>query len=340
MLPKSSNHGHRFSRKLSLVGISLVSLLVVIMLLAGCSSAATTTPPTTTAVTTTAPTTTAVQATTAVPTTTATSPTPHANTEVILSSTTSVRDSGLMDKLIPVFEKESGYTVKPIYNGSGAALALGTKGEADVLVVHSPTAEKAFMDACSGSDRRLIMHNDFVILGPTSDPAGIKGSATAVDAFKKIAEAKAEFYSRGDNSGTDAKDKEVFKGAGVTVKDKSADNPSWYIESGSGMLQTLKIASDKAGYSLSDRATYLANKDTLALDVLFEGDPALLNLYHVIQVNPEKYPGIVNAEGAKAFADFIVGAEAQDIIGKYTDKNGQLLFTPDGGKTDADIGVK
>ena len=262
------------------------------------------------------------------------------DTEVILSSTTSVRDSGLMDKLIPVFEQNSGYKMKPIYNGSGAALALGEKGEADVLVVHSPTAEMAFMNAGNGSDRKLIMHNDFIVLGPPADPAKIKGSATVADVFKKIADAKASFYSRGDNSGTDAKEKGIFKTIGITVADKSPDNPGWYIESGSGMGQLLIIASEKEGYTLSDRATYLANKANIALEILFEGDPALLNLYHVIQVNPAKFPGVINTEGAKAFADFMVGKDAQDIIGKFTDKNGVLLFTPDGGKIDADLGVK
>jgi tungstate transport system substrate-binding protein len=245
-----------------------------------------------------------------------------------------------MDKLLPVFEQQSGYTVKPIYNGSGAALALGANGEADVLVVHSPAAEKEFMDAGNGSDRRLIMHNDFVVLGPTDDPAQIKGSATALEAFQKILASGATFYSRGDNSGTDAKEKGIWKSAGVIVKDKDPNNPSWYIESGSGMGQLLLIASEKQGYTLSDRATYLANKDNLALDILVEGDPALLNVYHVIQVNPDKFPGIINAAGAKAFADFMVGKDAQDIISNFTDKNGQLLFVPDGGKTDADLGVE
>jgi tungstate transport system substrate-binding protein len=272
--------------------------------------------------------------------TAAASPTKHANTEVILSSTTSVRDSGLMEKLIPLFEQKSGYKVKPIYNGSGAALALGAKGEADVLVVHSPIAEMDFMSAGNGSDRRLIMHNDFIIIGPASDPAKIKGTKTALDAFKKIAAAKATFYSRGDNSGTDATEKAIWKLAGVVVVDKSPDNPNWYIESGSAMGQLLLIASDKQGYTMSDRATYLAYKDKIALDVLVEGDPALLNLYHVIQVNPAKFPGIVNTDGAKAFADFMVGKDAQDVIGKFTDKNNVLLFVPDGGKTDADLGVK
>lgn len=348
-----SNH------KLPLIGISLVSIILVLMLLVGCADNKSTTVPATTipAVTippstTPAPTTPAATtpaATTPAITTPPASPSPSPSTpprtsynpkEILLSSTTSVRDSGLMDKLIPVFQQNSGYTVKPIYNGSGAALALGQKGEADVLVVHSPAAELTFMKDGYGSDRKLIMHNDFVVLSPKNDPAKVKGSATAVDAFKAILAAGAQFYSRGDNSGTDAKEKAIWKQVGVTVVDKSPDNPKWYIESGSGMGQLLLIASDKQGYTLSDRATYLANKATLDLDIVFEGDATLLNLYHVIQVNAEKYPGIVNAEGAKAFADFMIGPVAQDIIGKFTDKNGVLLFVPDGGKTDADLGVK
>jgi tungstate transport system substrate-binding protein len=349
---RKRTHGNWLQRKLPLLGLSMVSILLLLALLVGCSS--TTTPAAIAPATSQSPTTTAVPApppgTSSAPATTpVASPAPSPSApprtsynpkEIILSSTTSVRDAGLMDKLIPVFQTKSGYTITPIYNGSGAAIALGGKGEADVLVVHSPADEIKFMDAGNGSDRRLIMHNDFVVLGPKADPAKVKGSATAVDAFKKIADAKAEFYSRGDNSGTDTKEKGIFKSVGVTVVDKSPNNPSWYIESGSGMGQLLLIASDKQGYTLSDRATYLANKDKLALDLLFEGDPVLLNLYHVIQVNPAKFPGIINAEGAKAFADFMVSKDAQDIIAKFTDKNGQLLFVPDGGKTDADIGVK
>jgi tungstate transport system substrate-binding protein len=345
----SYKNSGKLIRKLSVIGLSLVAITLVLMFLVGCSNTASPSSPAATqpspSPSVTAPS--APASSPAVEPSTAASPSPsaatpvaHSNKEIILSSTTSVRDSGLMDKLIPVFEQSSGYTVKPIYNGSGAALALGEKGEADVLVVHSPAAEKTFMQAGNGSDRRLIMHNDFVVLGPASDPAGIRGSATAVDAFKKIAAAQAAFYSRGDNSGTDAKEKSIFKSAGVTVVDKSSNNPSWYIESGSGMGQLLTITDEKQGYTLSDRATYLAYKDKIALVILFEGDPNLLNLYHVIQVNSEKFPGIINAEGAKAFADFMVGPAAQDIIGKFTDKNGVLLFVPDGGKTDADLGVK
>jgi tungstate transport system substrate-binding protein len=339
--PQYANH--TFKKSPVLVAIAITLILAVVLAMGGCSSASSTTTTTTTSSTATTSTTTTTTSST--PTSTASPTTPPRTAynpkEILLSSTTSVRDSGLMDQLIPVFQTDSGYTVKPIYNGSGAALALGQRGEADVLVVHSPDAEKTFMDGGFGSDRRLIMHNDFILVGPPSDPAKVKGSATVTDAFKKIADTKSTFYSRGDNSGTDAKEKGIFKTVGITVKDKDPNNPSWYVESGSGMGQLLLIASDKQGYTLSDRATYLAYKDKVALDILFEGDPTLLNLYHVIQVNPAKFPGSVNADGAKAFADFIVGPKAQDIIKNYKDKTtGQLLFVPDGGKTDADLGVK
>lgn len=342
-------------RKLVFLKFCLVSITLMLTILAGCSSNASTTQ-TLTSQSTTAPSstnTTMTSSTTSITSTISPSPSATASPspttpprtsynakEIILSSTTSVRDSGLMAKLIPSFEGSSGYKMTPIYNGSGAALALGQKGEADVLVVHSPAAELTFMKDGYGSERRLIMHNDFVVLGPKNDPAKVKGSTTAVDAFKAILSAGKEFYSRGDNSGTDAKEKAIWKLAGVTVVDKSPDNPKWYIESGSGMGQLLLIASDKQGYTLSDRATFLANKATVDLDIVFEGDPNLLNLYHVLQVNASKFPGIVNAEGAKAFADFMVGPVAQEIIGKYTDNNGVLLFVPDGGKTDSDLGIK
>jgi tungstate transport system substrate-binding protein len=264
------------------------------------------------------------------------------NPEIIMASTTSTRDSGLMDVLIPIFEQQTGYTVKPIYVGSGAAMTMGQQGNADVLLVHSPTAELKFMDGGYGINRRLVMHNDFIIVGPPSDPAGIKGTTSAVDALKKISEAKNNFYSRGDNSGTDALEKSLWKQIGITVQDNSTTNPSWYIEggTGTGMLDLLRIASEKVGYTITDRATYLANHDVLNLDIMVQGDPVLLNIYHVIQVNPEKFPN-VNAEGARSFSDFMVDPATQAIIAKYgVDKYGQPLFFPDAGKTEAELGGK
>jgi tungstate transport system substrate-binding protein len=265
-----------------------------------------------------------------------------ANPEIIMASTTSTRDSGLMDVLIPVFQQKTGYTVKPIYVGSGAAMTMGQQGNADVLLVHSPTAELTFMQNGYGINRRLIMHNDFIIVGPPSDPAGIKGMTSAVDAMKKISDAAINFYSRGDNSGTDALEKSLWKKIGVSVADNSTSNPKWYIEggTGTGMLDLLRIASEKVGYTITDRSTYLANQKVLSLDVLVQGDPVLLNVYHVIQVNPDKFPK-VNADGARAFSDFMVNADTQALIAKYgMDKYGQPLFFADAGKTEAELGSK
>lgn len=188
-------------------------------------------------------------------------PTPPANPEIIMASTTSTRDSGLMDVLIPIFQQQTGYTVKPIYVGSGAAITMGQQGNVDVLLVHSPAAEQKFMDGGYGINRKLVMHNDFIIVGPPSDPAGIKGTTSAVDALQKISDVKINFYSRGDNSGTDALEKSLWEKIGISVQDNSTANPGWYIEggTGTGMLDLLRIASEKGGYTITDRATYLAN---------------------------------------------------------------------------------
>jgi tungstate transport system substrate-binding protein len=245
-----------------------------------------------------------------------------------------------MDVLIPVFEKQTGYTVKAVYVGSGAAMAMGQQGNADVSLVHSPAAEVKFMAGGYGINRRLVMHNDFIIVGPPSDPAGIKDMTSATDALQKIANAQINFYSRGDNSGTDALEKALWKKIGITVADNSTANPKWYIEggTGTGMLDLLRIASEKNGYTITDRATYVANKSVLSLDILVQGDPALLNIYHVIQVNPEKFPN-VNVDGAKAFSDFMVSDATQALIKAYgVDKYGQELFFPDAGKTEAELG--
>ena len=250
-----------------------------------------------------------------------------ASKAIILATTTSTQDSGLLDVLIPIFEKESGYTVKTIAVGSGQAMAMGKKGETDVLLVHSPDAEKKFIEEGSGINRRIIMHNDFVIVGHSSDPAKIRSSKTSVEAIKKIALANAVFLSRGDNSGTHAKEKGLWKAAGI-----APDGQKWYQQTGLGMGQTLNVAAEKRGYTLADRGTYLSLKKTLGLEILVEGDPLLLNIYHVIEVNPTKWPK-VNAAGAKAFADFMVSKKVQEIIGRFgIDKFGGPLFFPDAGK--------
>ncbi len=258
-----------------------------------------------------------------------------ANPDIILSTTTSTQDSGLLDDLIPVFEKQTGYKVKTIAVGTGAALKMGEEGNADVLLVHAPASEKDFMAKSEGVDRRLIMHNDFVIVGPAADPARIKGQKLAVDAYKLMAEKKVVYVSRADDSGTNKMELSLWKSAGVDSKTIPG-----LIETGQGMGPTLKVASEKAGYTLTDRATYLAQKANLQLDILVENDPILLNVYHVISVNPEKYPK-VNIAGAKAFSDFLVSAEIQKRIGEFgVAMYGQPLFFADATKTDADLGLQ
>lgn len=252
---------------------------------------------------------------------------------IILATTTSTQDSGLLDLLIPLFERKTGYFVKTIAVGSGQAVAMGQKGEADVLLVHSPEAEKKFMAGGYGVRRRLVMHNDFVSLGPGGDPAKIKGLKSSSAAFRKIAAAQALFLSRGDNSGTHAKEKGIWKAAGI-----NPEKEKWYQQTGLGMGQTLNVAAEKKGYTLSDRGTYLALKKNLHLEVLDEGDALLLNIYHVIEVNHAKWPK-VNSAGARALADFMVAKEIQGIIKTFgVDKFGSPLFFPDAGKKEEDVG--
>ncbi len=252
---------------------------------------------------------------------------------IILTTTTSTQDSGLLDVLIPIFEKKTGYFVKTIAVGSGQAMAIGQKGEADVMLVHLPDAEKKFVEEGYGVNRRLIMHNDFIIVGPADDPAKIKGVKSSAEALKKIAEASALFVSRGDNSGTHAKEKTLWKQAEIAPAGQK-----WYQETGLGMGQTLNVAAEKKGYTLADRGTYLALKKTIPLEILVEGDAILLNIYHVMEVNSKMWPK-VNAAGARAFADFMVSKQAQEIIGKFgVDKFGSPLFFPDAGKKVEDLG--
>ena len=252
---------------------------------------------------------------------------------IILATTTSTQDSGLLDALLPVFEKKTGYFVKTIAVGSGQAMAMGQKGEADVMLVHSPAAEKKLVEEGYGVNRRLVMHNDFIIVGPPGDPAKIKGIKSTPEAFKKIASADKLFLSRGDNSGTHAKEKDVWKAAGI-----NPEKEKWYQQTGLGMGQTLNVAAEKKGYTLTDRGTYLALQKNLGLSILAEGDAILLNIYHVIEVNPAKWPK-VNAAGGKAFANFMVARETQEIIKTFgTDKFGSPLFFPDAGKKVEDLG--
>jgi tungstate transport system substrate-binding protein len=258
-----------------------------------------------------------------------------ANPGIILATTTSTQDSGLLDVLIPMFQDQTGYTVQTVAVGSGQAMEMGQKGNADVLLVHSPAAERDFMAQGWGKERELIMHNDFVIVGPADDPAKIKG-LSSTDAFKAIAAAGATFAARADKSGTSTKELGIWKKAEM---DPSTEKPAWYLETGQGMGPTLTIASEKGAYTLTDRATYLANKANLDLEILSEGDLGLLNVYHVMTVNPDKWPK-VNYDGALAFMKFMIDPTIQEVIGKFgVDKYGQQLFVPDAGKSE-EVGLK
>ncbi|MGZ9220756.1 MAG: substrate-binding domain-containing protein [Anaerolineales bacterium] len=255
------------------------------------------------------------------------------NTDLLLVSTTSTQDSGLLDVLLPAFTAQTGYNVQLVAVGSGQALKIGEQGNADVILLHSPAAEKDFVANGFGIDRRLVMHNDFVLVGPASDPAVIRGGNPA-EALEKISALGATFVSRGDDSGTHVKELALWKNAGLDPAGQD-----WYLETGQGQGATLSIASEKGAYALTDRGTFLAYKSNVDLETLVEGDPFLLNVYHVITVNPEKWPK-VNLEGAKAFADFITSSEGQKIIAGFgVEKYGQPLFLPDADKTDADLGL-
>jgi tungstate transport system substrate-binding protein len=253
--------------------------------------------------------------------------------DLLLVSTTSTQDSGLLDVLLPAFTAKTGYHIQLVAVGSGQALKIGEQGNADVILLHSPDAEKEFVADGFGIDRRLVMHNDFVIVGPSSDPAGIRGKGP-VEALKEIYTSRVTFVSRGDESGTNVKELALWKKAGLNPVGQD-----WYLETGQGQGATLSIASEKGAYALTDRGTFLAYKSNVALEILVEGDPFLLNVYHVLTVNPEKWPN-VNLVAAKAFGDFITSPEGQKIIAEFgVEKYGQPLFFPDADKTDADLGL-
>lgn len=242
---------------------------------------------------------------------------------VLLATTTSTRDSGLLDVLVPLFERKTGYTVKTIAVGTGQSLAMGARGEADVVLAHAPELERKYVAEGSMVNRRPVMHNDFILVGPPADAAGIRQTVKTADAFRRIAAAQARFVSRGDNSGTHNKERILWQAAGVTPAGP------WYLESGQGMGATLVIASEKDAYTLTDRGTYLAFQRRLRLALILEGDAPLLNPYHVLEVNPARHPK-VNAAAGKAFADFLVSAEAQEVIRTFgVDRYGQPLFFPD-----------
>ena len=238
---------------------------------------------------------------------------------MILATTTSTQDSGLLDELVPRFQRDSGCSVKTVGVGSGEALELGANGDADVLLVHSPEAEEEYMDAGHGVSRKAVAHNDFVVVGPADDPAHVKGADSAAEAFAGIAKAQAPFASRADESGTNTKELSLWEAAGVEP------GGSWYIETGQGMGETLTIASQKQAYTLSDRGTWLAT-DSLDLKLLVEGGDDLLNPYHVIVVKGED----VNRDCAQEFSDWIISPETQKEIGQFgVARYGEPLFHPD-----------
>lgn len=251
---------------------------------------------------------------------------------LILATTTSTQDSGLLDELLPAFTDDTGWKVKSLAVGSGQAIELGRRGEADVLLVHSPEAEEEFVAEGTAGERRLVMHNDFVLVGPANDPAKIRG-VPAAEAMRKIATAKAGFVSRGDDSGTNAREKKLWE------ETKTVPSGQWYRSTGQGMGATLRVASETSAYTLTDRATYLSQKENLSLEVLSEGDKALLNIYHVIEMT-KKAGDRVQPDAAKSFADWLVGERAQKMIGEFgtEEGGGQPLFVPDAGKDEATLG--
>jgi tungstate transport system substrate-binding protein len=252
---------------------------------------------------------------------------------VILATTTSTQDTGLLDVLVPIFEQKSGYAVKVISVGTGQALALAAKGDADAALVHAPGLEKKYVAEGKLLNRRLVMYNDFVIIGPKEDPAKIRLAKTARDAMQRIAQSQSRFVSRGDNSGTHSLEKTLWSEAQIVPQG------AWYIESGQGMAATLGIANERNAYTITDRGTYLALKKRLALPLLLEGDRALLNIYSVMEINPTNGPRI-NIAGGKALADFMVSPQAQAVIKSFgTEKFGEALFVPVAGKREDDLGV-
>ncbi len=251
---------------------------------------------------------------------------------MILATTTSTQDSGLLDVLVPLFEKETGVEVKVIAVGTGAALEMSAKGDADVALTHALASEKKYVDSGDLVEGQLVMHNDFIIVGPKDDPAKVKEARDLNAAMAAIAPV-GPFISRGDNSGTHTKELALWKAAGIelsAVKDRE--------ETGQGMGATLNVADQKKGYTLTDRATYLALKKNLALEVVFEGAAPLLNIYHVYVVNPEKHTG-VKAVQARAFVAFMVAPETQAVIAEFGKAEfGEPLFVPDAGKKVEDLG--
>ncbi|TKC15379.1 substrate-binding domain-containing protein [Robertmurraya kyonggiensis] len=242
-------------------------------------------------------------------------------TDLILATTTSTQDSGLLDALIPMFEENFPYKVKTVAVGTGQALEMGVNGEADVLLTHAPASEQELVDNGDVQNYKRVMYNDFIIVGPKADPAGVKG-LEVTEAFQKLFDSSAVFVSRGDDSGTHKKELEIWKSINVTPSENAS-----YLETGQGMGNTLQVAAEKQGYVLTDRATYLAQKANYPdMDIAIEGDDALLNIYHVMEVDPSKNEQI-NNDGAKAFVEFIVDEDTQNFIEEFgKEEYGESLF--------------
>jgi len=252
--------------------------------------------------------------------------------DMILATTTSTQDSGLLDSLLPPFQAARGVHVKVIAVGTAAALEMARRGDADAVLVHSPEDERQYVESGDLVRGRLIMHNDFLIVGPAGDPAGVGSAPDAVEAVRRIARAGA-FVARGDGSGTEKKELALWKAAGIDPRTIAKRE-----ETGQGMGATLFVAEQRQGYTLADRATYLALRERLTVVPLFEGDPVLLNVYHAYLVNPAKHPG-VHLEAARAFLDFLVAPETQRLIGEFgRARLGQPLFVADAGKAESEVG--
>jgi tungstate transport system substrate-binding protein len=241
---------------------------------------------------------------------------------ITLATTTSTRDSGLLDVLVPLFTEQTGIAVKVVAVGSGQALEMGRRGDADLLLTHAPVAEEAFMSEGFGAERRAVMSNDFVLIGPKSAADQLAKVATIQAALQEIEKTELPFVSRGDESGTHMKETALWQAAGIEPVGE------WYIESGSGMAQTLRIANEKQACTLADRGTYLAHRDGLELHIVREGDAVLKNPYAVILIDPKKHPH-VQADAARAFADFLTADDTQEVIREFgVDRYEQPLFFP------------
>ncbi len=249
----------------------------------------------------------------------------HAGTKILCASTTSTQNSGLYDYLLPLFEKETGIKVDVVAVGTGAAIEIGKKGDADVVFVHAKEQEMKAVEEGYFVNRHDVMYNDFVIIGPPDDPAKVRSLKSAAEAFRRIAGSSVPFVSRGDNSGTNTKELSIWKKAGLDPKGRK-----WYLDVGQGMEKTQRIANEKRAYTLTDRGTWLATKDKDRLDmvILLEGDPDLFNQYGVMAVNPQKYKHVKYSE-AMTFINWLISKEGQQAIASYKDKNGNALFIPD-----------